>query len=184
MPRTRVTDRAEKQAEILGAAEERLRAGGYPALSVAAIARELGVAQNTIYWYFPSKDHLFVAALERLLGDALADKPPASWQPTRRVLWFTDHLAPLWPMFRALYENESRSEAVAAFLTRVDEAVSAMLTETFRDLVAPRQLAATVAVFRATVDGVFARGLEPAARRLVLRYAVAQLAPGPGSRPD
>jgi len=47
--------------EILALAQARLREGGYEALSVAALARELGLAQNAIYWYFPSKDHLFVA---------------------------------------------------------------------------------------------------------------------------
>jgi hypothetical protein len=72
---------------------------------------------------------------------------------------------------------------VEACLARVDEAVTATLTDAFAELVSPREVAATVAVFRATVDGVFARWLEAPARRLVLRYAAARLTRDPGPRP-
>ena len=184
MPRTRADDRADKHAAILAAARARLQSGGYEGLSLAAIARELGVAQNTVYWYFPSKDHLFVAALESLLDDALGEVAPATAQPVRRILWFTEHLAPLWPLFRPLYDSDGRSEVVEGLLARVDEVVTERLTAEFRELVSPRELAATVAVFRSTVDGVYARGLEPSARRLVLRYAAARLTRDPGRPGD
>src|ERR687895_1279768 len=93
MPRTRTdTNRETKVAEILEAADRRLREGGYEALSVAAIARELGLAQNAVYWYFPSKDHLFVAALERMLRDVVARKPPRQPSLERKVLWFVEQL--------------------------------------------------------------------------------------------
>src|SRR3954452_14109031 len=92
MPRTRAAvSRDEKVDEIGAAAEQRLRQGGYEALSVAAIARELGLAQNAIYWYFPSKDHLFVAALERMLQKIGARKPKGEEAgAVERILWFTD----------------------------------------------------------------------------------------------
>src|SRR2546428_3966186 len=65
MPRTRSKiDRDTKISQILEAAEQRLRKGSYEALSMAGISRDLGVAQNAIYWYFPSKDHLLVATLK------------------------------------------------------------------------------------------------------------------------
>src|SRR6186997_3664071 len=92
MPRTRSElEREAKVAQVVEAAERRLRDGGYEALSIAAIARELGVAQNAIYWYFPSKDHLFVAALERMLREIAARKPRHEEAGTvERILWFTD----------------------------------------------------------------------------------------------
>src|SRR4051795_4275521 len=96
MPRTRrAVSRDEKVEEILAVAERRLREGGYEALSVAAIARELGLAQNAIYWYFPSKDHLFVAALERMLGEIAARKPSRAVGEVERILWFTDQFEAL-----------------------------------------------------------------------------------------
>src|ERR1700736_5456330 len=97
MPKTRVEiPKQEKVDELVAAAERRLRTGGYEALSVAAIARELGIAQNAIYWYFPSKDHLFVAALERMLRDIAARKPARAAGEVQRILWFTDQFQTLF----------------------------------------------------------------------------------------
>src|SRR2546423_3715156 len=96
MARTRTEiDRETKVEQIVSAAERQLREGGFAALSIAAIARELGIAQNAVYWYFPSRDHLFVAALERLLRGVLASKPPRQRSLERKVLWFVDRLSEL-----------------------------------------------------------------------------------------
>src|SRR3954468_23176509 len=114
MPRTRQdVDREAKVDEILDAAVTRLRDGGYDALSVAAIARELGIAQNAIYWYFPSKDHLFVAALERMLRDIVARKPPRQRWRERKVLCFVDQLGEIEPVRAAMYERARTSPVVA-----------------------------------------------------------------------
>lgn len=96
MAKTRTeVDRDAKMGEILGLAERRLREDGYQGLSVAAIARELGLAQNAIYWYFPSKDHLFVAVLRRMLEEIAARKPRGEVGRRERILWFADQLEPL-----------------------------------------------------------------------------------------
>src|SRR4051795_2675791 len=106
MPRTRrAVSRDEKVEEILAVAERRLREGGYEALSVAAIARELGLAQNALYWYFPSKDHLFVAVLERMLRGIVARKPPRRGGVDRQVTWFVDQLAELEPVRASMREQ-------------------------------------------------------------------------------
>src|SRR5207249_3829979 len=105
--------REEKLSEILEAAERRLREGGYEALSVAAIARELGLAQNAIYWYFPSKDHLFVAALEGMLREIAARKPSRQVGEIERILWFTDQFQTLSDLRGAMTERARSSPVVA-----------------------------------------------------------------------
>src|ERR1041384_1429373 len=96
MPKTRPAEsRDDKMNEILTAAEGRLREGGYQALSVAAIARELGLAQNAMYWYFPSKDELFVATMNRMLEQIAARKPAKKVGELERILWFTDQFQAL-----------------------------------------------------------------------------------------
>src|SRR6266576_5234113 len=91
VPKTRLSrGRDEKMDEILTVAERRLREGGYEALSVAALARELELAQNAIYWYFPSKDELFVATLRRMLERITSRKPSKAVGEIERILWFTD----------------------------------------------------------------------------------------------
>jgi AcrR family transcriptional regulator len=177
MPKTRTqASRDEKVAEILDAAEARLREGGISALSIAALARKLGVAQNAVYWYFPSRDHLLVAAMERMLADIIARKPKGDEaDEVERVLWFTDQLQELSDLRGAMRERARGSEVVAEFVANLDESLSRMLTNVLSDRVAAEELPLAVAAFRATVDGAVARGLPEDERRRVLAYALERL---------
>jgi AcrR family transcriptional regulator len=179
MPKTRPTaSKEEKVDEIVEVAERRLRKGGYEGLSVAAIARELGLAQNAIYWYFPSKDHLFVAALERMLREIAARKPSRSKGTTERILWFTDQFATLSGLRGAMNERARRSEVVANFVGELDELLSRMLANAFRDHIPSDELSVAVETFRATVEGAFVKGLDKRERRRVLRFALERLMSG------
>ena len=179
MPRTRPEiERDEKVAEILDVAERRLREGGYEALSVAGVARELGLAQNAIYWYFPSKDHLFVAALERLLRGIAARKPKGDVDVVERILWFTDQFAEVFDLRGAMYEQARRSEVVAEFAEELDGTLDRMLSNALGSHVPAEQLPDAVAAFRATVQGAYLQGLDRKARRRVLRYALGRLMRG------
>ena len=67
LPRTaRERARAEITGEILDAARGHLATDGAPALSLRAIARDLGMASSALYRYFKSRDEL----LTRLIIDA------------------------------------------------------------------------------------------------------------------
>jgi AcrR family transcriptional regulator len=176
MPRTRrAVSRDEKVEEILAVAERRLRDGGYEALSVAAIARELGLAQNAIYWYFPSKDELFVAALQRLLRDIAGRKPSHDVGEVERILWFTDQLELLSEMRGAMNERARSSEVVVTFVAELDALLSRMLSNALRGHVAEADLPVAVETFRATVEGTYAKGLDERRRREVLRFALERL---------
>jgi len=176
MPKTRSDQpREEKLAEITMAAGRRLRAGGWEALSVAAIARELGIAQNAIYWYFASKDHLFVAALERILADVVARKPGHGHGDIERILWFTDQFSELGDLRAAMHERARRSPVVADFVARLDGQLSQMLASVLRGHVEPEALPLAVESFRATVDGTFTRGLSKPERHRVLTYALERI---------
>ena len=78
MPRKRTElAREQKVEQILDIAERRLLDDGYNGLSIAAIARDLGLAQNAVRWYFSTRDHLLVATLRRILEQIAARKPRA-----------------------------------------------------------------------------------------------------------
>jgi AcrR family transcriptional regulator len=162
-------------SEILAAAERRLREGGYQALSVAAIARELGLAQNAIYWYFPSKDELFVATLQRMLEEIVARKPSEQVGELERILWFTDQFQALSGLRGAMNDRARNSSLVADFVEQLDALLSRMLSNTLRDHVPPDELPVAVDAFRATVDGTFVKGLDKEARRKVLTFALQRL---------
>jgi AcrR family transcriptional regulator len=77
--------RAELTAEITEAARRQLAEVGAAALSLRAVARELGMASSALYRYFPSRDDLLTRLIidgYDALGEAAekADDPAASPQ--------------------------------------------------------------------------------------------------------
>jgi TetR/AcrR family transcriptional regulator, cholesterol catabolism regulator len=176
MPKTRVDEtRDQKAAAILGVAERQLREGGYPALSVAAIGRELGVAQNTLYWYFRSKDELFVAALRRMLERIHARKPSRKAGKIEQILWFTDQFEELSGLRAAMTERARSSPVVAEFVQELDTLLSRMLSGALADDVPAAELPVAVEAFRATVEGTFVKELDRRERRRVLTFALQRL---------
>jgi AcrR family transcriptional regulator len=143
---------------------------------VAAIARELGLAQNAIYWYFPTKDQLFVAALKRMLTEIAARKPSREEaDEIERILWFTDQFQALSDLRGAMRERARRSEIVADFVEELDELLSQMLSNTLRDRIPADELPLAVQAFRATVEGTVVKGLDGPESRRVLGFALERL---------
>jgi AcrR family transcriptional regulator len=62
-PRRRL-DRTARRAQILRAAFEMIGERGYRATSLAAVAERVGLTQQGVMHYFPTKDHLLTAVLE------------------------------------------------------------------------------------------------------------------------
>lgn len=103
MPSRRLTPRgAERRAQLIAYATERFSADGYHPTSVADIVDGLGVGKGVFYWYFSSKEELFVDILRTAQKDlrrsqmrAITDEP----DPVRRleegiragVLWMAKH---------------------------------------------------------------------------------------------
>jgi AcrR family transcriptional regulator len=73
--------RAETTAEIKKVALELMRSGGPDAITLRAIAREMGMTANAIYSYFATRDEL-VTALIYDVYTALADAVDAAWEAT------------------------------------------------------------------------------------------------------
>ncbi|HEV2814197.1 MAG TPA: helix-turn-helix domain-containing protein [Solirubrobacteraceae bacterium] len=179
MPRTRTElERDVKVEEILGVAVERLREGGYDALSVVGIARDLGLAQNAVYWYFPSKDHLFVAAMERMLREIVAHKPPRQRSLERKVLYFVEQLAEMSDVRTAMYDRARVSPVVATFSTALEATFRRMLTNVLSNRVPEDELEPAVGVLLATIQGALLEDHTPAERRRIVAYALKRLAPG------
>lgn len=92
-PRTaRQRARAELTREILDAARRQLGEAGPSALSLRAVARELGMASSAIYRYFKSRDELLTALIIEgydEIGDAAeaADDPAAEPDERWTAIW-------------------------------------------------------------------------------------------------
>lgn len=69
MPRNRQhIPREERASELLTAATELFLKRGYTGTTMADISAAVGVATANVYWYFPSKDDIFAAVMDRMLG--------------------------------------------------------------------------------------------------------------------
>jgi AcrR family transcriptional regulator len=176
MPRNRRhVDRAEKVAAILAAGEQQLRADGVAGFSVAALARELRVAGNAIYWYFPTRDDLLIATVEHVLQGIVARKPAGRRDLSARVLWFVEQLDELEHVRVGLSERARVSPVVAEFLVRLDEQARRMLRNVLAGHVPERDLAVATQTLLATIDGLRLHALTRAERRRIVRYALGRV---------
>jgi AcrR family transcriptional regulator len=176
MPRTRPhLERDEKVDQLVDAAVRRLTDGGYQALSVADIARELGLAQNAIYWYFPSKDHLFVAALERIVDQTLSKKPRAE-SVGKRILWFSDRLDELQSLRAAMTERARVSTVVAEFEREVYAGIRMLLSGALSGSVAATDLDVTVDTVMSLVEGTLSQSVTRKRRAEIIAFGLERLA--------
>ncbi len=175
MPRTRSdVERDAKVAEILTVAERHLKEGGYNALSVAAVARELGIAHNAIYWYFPSKDDLIVATFEHMVQKLLARKPKGGKDVIEMVLWFVDNLAELYPLRASMHEQAQRSATIARYLDELNARLRGMARHVVEPLVPAAELEIAATTLIATMQGAYLTA-DPKERRRLVRYALEKL---------
>lgn len=168
-------DRTAKVEEILKEAQHRLMGGGYDHMSVAAIARQLGLAQNSIYWYFPSKDDLFVAVLRRMLTKLAAKKPPGRRGLVAQLLWATDEMHDLAPLRTALRERAQHSHVAATFERELDQLLRHLLTHAIEPRVAAGDLDVAATALLATIEGTLHLGLSKPERHRTLRYALERI---------
>jgi AcrR family transcriptional regulator len=82
-PTSRAEDRtAAMEERILDTADRLFYGQGIRAVGVDTIAAEIGISKRTLYNYFPSKDDLIVAYLQRRLRPA----PPSDLPPVEQIL--------------------------------------------------------------------------------------------------
>lgn len=107
-----------RQEEILQVASEIFATDGYAHTDIQRIADRLGIAKGTIYLYFPSKEELFFAAVDRgmrminesveeAVGD-LSDPIAGLNSAVRTFLSFLDRHPELVELFiqeRAVFKN-------------------------------------------------------------------------------
>src|SRR5437763_5036112 len=84
----RARNQAARRQRVIEAAMALATEGGYDAVQMRDVAAQADVALGTLYRYFPSKDHLLLAALEEWaedLRERLAQRPVAGATAAERV---------------------------------------------------------------------------------------------------
>lgn len=121
------------------AALHALARGGLPAVSVEALARELGATRGSFYWHFPNRDALITAALrlwQREGTDAVTTEVGTEPDPRlrlRRLMELAVTVDPVAGLEPALAANADHP-AVAPVLRQVTDARIDFLTRCYTDL--------------------------------------------------
>ncbi|MEU7004664.1 TetR/AcrR family transcriptional regulator [Nonomuraea sp. NPDC046570] len=117
MPKNRQTvPREERTGELLAAATELFLSRGYDGATMADISSAAGVARANVYWYFPSKDHIFAAVMDRMLAreiKALEEEHSDADAMTHLVRGLAD-MRVFRPLHIAMHERLLHSPEVAA----------------------------------------------------------------------
>jgi len=134
MPATRPhLDRDLKRKQIMDAAEQLFLRHGYEATAMAAIAARAGVANNAVYWYFPSKDDLLAAVLQRRQERALAELPePPTDTPDAQILALLAQLDQVAKLTATVHARAKHSTAVAEMHGAFHRAADRLLQSLFR----------------------------------------------------
>ncbi len=85
--------RAESRVKILSTARRLFSVKGYDGCNVSDIAREAGMSQGNIYWYFPSKKEIYMAVLAegfRALGAVMAEAASSPGSAVEKLHGYLD----------------------------------------------------------------------------------------------
>jgi len=155
--RTRRNDPERTKQDILAVATEEFAAHGLSGARVDAIAARTRTTKRAIYYYFGSKEGLYVAVLEKVYGDIraiesdlhLEDLEPE--QAIRRLAEFTFDYQDANPDFIRLVsiENIHRAEHIAG-----SEAIRNLNIAIIETIAAILERGKQQGVFRADIDPV------------------------------
>ncbi|HEY1690190.1 MAG TPA: TetR/AcrR family transcriptional regulator [Solirubrobacteraceae bacterium] len=183
MPATRPhLDRDVKRKQILDAAEKLLLQSGYEATAMAEVARRAGVANNAVYWYFPSKDDLLAAVLRRRQEKALAELPaPVTATLEEQVLAVLAQLDQVSRLTATVHERAKHNIAVAEMHEAFHDAADRLLQRLFRDAGLDEDDTKQAAkAMMALVEGVHLHetSRDSAARNDLVLWTLRRIAPG------
>jgi TetR/AcrR family transcriptional regulator, cholesterol catabolism regulator len=185
MPATRHQQaRDEKVDELVEAAKWLFIENGFEATTMAGVAKEAAVASNVLYWYFDSKDHLFVAAMTQLVDAVIAKALTASrtgkgeLDLERGLLSVVEQLTPGRSLIAAVHDRAPHSPVVAAFHDQVHARYAELLEATLRELGVPDDSRDLVRDALSTaVEGLVMHGASRADSKRMIHFLVERLVP-------
>lgn len=187
MPATRPhLDRDVKRKQILDAAEKLLLRNGYEATAMAEVARRAGVANNAVYWYFPSKDDLLAAVLGRRLERTLENlRASETLTADEQVLAMLAQLDQVAKLTATVHARAQHSAAVAEMHEAFHATADRLLRSLFLDAGLDSNDATQAAkAMMAMVEGIHLHepDRDTAARDDLVLWTLHRLAPDFGER--
>lgn len=172
----RSQDRAEKRGELLAVARRLFVENGYEDTSMATLAREAGVAGNTIYWYFADKDDVLLAVLDAVLLEALADYEQVASAPLEDQLdWVVGQLQQMHRLVSTVHSRAAHSPAVDEWHTGFHALTEGMFRSVLEQTGIDREgIDAEIKIGVFAVEGLLTHRLDEAQQHAICRRLAAQ----------
>lgn len=152
----REVDPEVKREQIEEAACALFLVDGYEATSMAAVGKAAGVAPNTLYWYFASKDDLLVAILDRLVNRAVAQLAGMQDQTLgAQLTWLLGEFQQASKLISTVHSRLDRSDKIREW----HERFHAMLDDMLVHQMVSKGMSRTKASVMATVGTYVVEGL-------------------------
>jgi AcrR family transcriptional regulator len=170
-------DRKDKQDDIIGVARALFLAQGYETTSMAQVAREAGVAPNTLYWYFTDKDDLLIAVLNGLVIESLnAHTLLNSVSFKEQLLWLIAQLEQSKRLVLTVHARIEQSEAVQLWHSQFHLMLDSLVIRTLVDKGVSTEQATIIATAGTfIVEGLLTHPHSAQQRASVIDWLVAQL---------
>lgn len=131
MPKNRRdVDKEFKKQEVIEVARELFMSRGYYDTSMANVAKNAGIAPNTIYWYFKNKEDLFAAVINGVIAAHLVEFQNRTQLPfEKNVFWALERLMDAKPLAVPLHDLMTKSEQLAQVHDSFHQLVKGIATQ-------------------------------------------------------
>lgn len=176
-----------KQEELEVVASRLFLSLGYDGTSMNMIARELGVAPNTLYWYYASKDELLVGVLNRQMSASLARLPAIADKPlAEKLAWALNEFEESRELVSTVHARLEKSAVIHQWHEQFHAFVEAAVSQALQMDGESRERAtmlATVGTF--VVEGLLAHPHSRQQRDAIFQWFAesTRAAAGAGNRP-
>lgn len=157
----RPQDRQEKHDEIVAAARQLFLEQGYESTSMSRLAAAVGIAPNTIYWYFKDKDEVLAAVLTTVVSSQwqayLLAPPP---RLADKLLWLLERLQEASKLVTTVHARILVSPAINAWHDNFHRMGEALFRHELLTRGAPEAgVDAQVKIIIFAVEGLLVHGL-------------------------
>lgn len=162
-------DREAKHKEIVAAARTLFIDEGYEATSMSRLASTVGVAPNTIYWYFKDKDEVLVAVLDAEFSASVEGYLMLSASdPTDRMMWVASQLERVSRLVSTVHSRLDKSATINAWHNQFHSLSEDMLRFELQQAgVAPEMIEARTKISVFTIEGLLAHPIPDPEKRAI-----------------
>ena len=159
----RYVDPEQRKTAILEAATDALGEQGYARFTLRALARRMGGSSTLVTHYFPTKDELVSALVDRALADADVKRAELARieDPHERLHAVIEYFLPLDEealkqerVRVALASHKGSEPALEDFFTRMEPGMRKVFRDGLKGLVPAKEVEGLVDVIRAWTNGV------------------------------